>query len=63
MATILEFGSLPRPTTPSAFAATGASASAEIVLFPGVRYEREPEKAESKPKRGKHRRDTLELEG
>lgn len=48
---------------PSAFAANGASISAEIVLFPGVRYERQPESDEQKSKRGKRRRDTLELEG
>jgi hypothetical protein len=63
MATILEFRSLSRPAMPSAFAANGASISAEIVLFPCVRYERQPESDEQKSKRGKRRRDTLELEG
>jgi hypothetical protein len=36
---------------------------AEIVLFPGVRYERPVEKAKAKPKKSKRRRDTLELQG
>ena len=62
MATILEFRSAPRPAA-SALAANGAiMASAEIVLFPGVRYERQETVGETKAKRGKRRRDTLELE-
>jgi hypothetical protein len=40
MATILEFKFAPRPAAASMLAACSASASAEIVLFPGVRYER-----------------------
>ena len=63
MATILEFRNQERSTSPSAFSANGASASAEIVFFPGVRYERQAEKDDEKSKRGKRRRDTLELEG
>jgi hypothetical protein len=63
MATILEFRNQERSTTLPAFSANRASASAEIVLFPGVRYERQTEKDEEKSKRGKRRRDTLELEG
>lgn len=54
MATILEFKSAPKPTDVSAIAAYGA-ASAEIVFFPGIRYERHTGEAgaePSKPKRG-----------
>jgi hypothetical protein len=40
MATILEFKSAPRPAAASMLAACSAAVSAEIVLFPGVRYER-----------------------
>lgn len=59
MATILEF--------PASLARTGSSAhtmagSAQVVIFPGVRYER-VEIAEAKPsKRQAARRDHLELE-
>lgn len=55
MATILEFKSAPKPTDVSAIAAYGA-ASAEIVFFPGIRYERHAGEAEadsSKPKCGR----------
>jgi hypothetical protein len=61
MATILEFRSVPRPAAASALAAAGAGVSADIVFFPGVRYERHDE-GDAKPKKGKPRRDTLELE-
>jgi hypothetical protein len=62
MATILEFKTVPRPTVASVLAAHGAGQSAEILLFPGVRYERRGETAEATPKKGKRKRDTLELE-
>jgi len=62
MATILEFKCCARPTAASVLAAYGVGQSAEIVLFPGVRYERHAETAERKPKKGQRRRDTLELE-
>jgi hypothetical protein len=39
-----------------------AGASADIVLFPGIRYERHPEPNEPKPGKGKPRRDTLQIE-
>jgi hypothetical protein len=37
-------------------------ASADIVIFPGVRYERPPEPETPKAKKGKPARDTLQLE-
>lgn len=62
MATILEFRSAPRPTAASALAAH-SELSAEIVFFPGVRYERQDEADDAgKGTAGKRRRDTLELE-
>ncbi len=45
----------------SALAVQAAGASAEIVLFPGVRYERHAE-GDDKSKKSKRRRDTMELE-
>lgn len=63
MATILEFKTESKPTVMSVLAAYGAGQSAEIVLFPGVRYERHAEEPETKPKRNSRCRDTLELEG
>jgi hypothetical protein len=59
MATIVEFRSVARRTEPLPVNAGG---SADIVLFPGVRYERTPGAKEEKPKKGKARRDTLEIE-
>ena len=59
MATILEFRSAPRPAPAQMLA--GGMQPAEIVFFPGVRYERPAEETDPKAKR-KHRRDTLELE-
>jgi hypothetical protein len=38
-----------------------AGGSADIVFFPGVRYER-PEPAVEKPKKSKPGRDTLEID-
>ncbi len=62
MATILEFKIAPKPSAASVLAAYGAGQSAEIVFFPGVRYERH-EEPEEKPRKSKRRRDTLDLEG
>ncbi len=62
MAMILEFRSVPRPTAASVLAAYGGGQSAEIVLFPGVRYERHEESGKATSKKGQRRRDTLELE-
>lgn len=63
MATILEFRAQSFRSPLSASRQAGAGA--EIVLFPGVRYERWVEEplptAQSKPKRGR-KRDRLELE-
>ncbi len=61
MATILEFKIAPKPSAASVLAAYGAGQSAEIVFFPGVRYERQ-EGPEAKPRKSKRRRDTLDLE-
>lgn len=62
MATILEFRSGSRT---SAFATTdrnGRATSADIVFFPGVRYERWEDAAqEAKLKRRTKKRDKLEL--
>jgi hypothetical protein len=58
----LEFKIAPKPTAASVLAAYGAGQPAEIVLFPGVRYERHVEEPEPKPKKSKRRRDTLDLE-
>ena len=62
MATIVEFRTS-APARRSASNARGASGStAEIVFFPGVRYERWEEAAqESKPKRKPKKRDNLVL--
>jgi hypothetical protein len=62
MATILEFRSVARRKPASVPAPQRSGHLAEIVLFPGVRYERPVEKAK-KPKKSKRRRDTLELQG
>jgi hypothetical protein len=59
MATIVEFRGTPRRTEPLPMNANG---TADIVFFPGVRYERHPEPEPPKPKTGKPRRDTLEIE-
>jgi hypothetical protein len=57
MATILEFKFAPRPAAASVLAACDASASAEIVLFPGVRYERQGDEVEDQRKANRHRDD------
>lgn len=63
MASILEFRSLTANAKPRS-AAEGTRGPADIVLFPGVRYERMAEDAapEQKPRRAT-RRDRLELDG
>ncbi len=53
MATILEFKFAPRPAAASVLAACEAASSAEIVLFPGVRYERDGD-AEDQRKSKRH---------
>ena len=60
MATIVEFKSTPR-REPSL--TTKMCGPADIVFFPGVRYERNPEPETPKPKKTKRDRDTLKLEG
>lgn len=63
MATIISFKTAPKPTAASVLAAYGAGQSAEIVLFPGVRYERHGEEQASKPKKPRQsRRDRLDLD-
>ena len=62
MATVFEF----RTSTPARRSASNSSGSsgstAEIVFFPGVRYERwEEASQEDKPKRKPKKRDKLEL--
>ena len=63
MASILEFRTLPARARPLAVA-DGAGCTADIILFPGVRYERMTDDAEParKPRR-RTRRDCLELDG
>lgn len=61
MACVLEFRPSPFRVRPPAV--VSSSGSAEVVLFPGVRYERLPEEAAaSKPRRRIHRRDRLDLD-
>jgi hypothetical protein len=62
MATILEFKSAPRPTAASMLSACHADASAEIVLFPGVRYDRLPEEDASDAVKARRHREGPELE-
>ncbi len=56
MATIVEFRAASRPR-----AVCSAGSSAEIVLFPGVRYERWADEPSEKRGRRARNRDTLEL--
>jgi hypothetical protein len=61
MATILSFKSSQRPSVAAILRAAGMSA--EIVLFPGVRYERWAEvPRDTKPAKRAKRRDKIELE-
>ncbi|WP_045837872.1 hypothetical protein [Hyphomicrobium sp. 99] len=62
MARIIAFKTAPKPTAASVLAAYGAGQSAEIVLFPGVRYERHDEEKGKKPKKTRRRRDRLEID-
>ena len=60
MATILAFRQGQRSFT----SRSGATSPAEIVFFPGVRYERweEPVKAVKQPKKRTRSRDRIELD-
>ncbi len=60
MATILEFRASARGAS-SANPAKGQGVPAEIVLFPGVRYERWTETASRKRSKSKRRRDQIEI--
>ena len=60
MATILEFPArVARVQSPTSEAAR--QSCADIVIFPGIRYERETETAPKRSRRARHR-DLLELE-
>lgn len=59
MATIVEFNALPRRTEPVPAIVRGP---AEIVFFPGVRYERAEQSGAAKPGKSKAGRDTIEIE-
>lgn len=63
MASILEFRQ-PALQCRQVTGKTSAAASADIVLFPGVRYERwaEAQTEPAKPRRRARRRDQIELE-
>lgn len=60
MATILEFRAQSREAPVGA--ARSTSRTAEVVLFPGVRYERWGEAAPQPAPRKGRRRDTLEVD-
>ena len=62
MATVIEFPSSLRLSQKRASKPLNSDASAEIVFFPGVRYERWDENKAAKPKKRDRRRDRLELE-
>ncbi|HML30196.1 MAG TPA: hypothetical protein PKE16_15460 [Hyphomicrobium sp.] len=62
MATILEFKSAPRPTAASMLSSCEAAESAEIVLFPGVRYERGREDDQGDQRKANGHRNEPELE-
>lgn len=59
MASIVEFKREGIFTRPSIRPPCGP---AEIVFFPGVRYERAPESSPSKPQRRRTRRDRLDFD-
>jgi hypothetical protein len=61
MATILEFRQGQRGAANQTRAA--APSPAEIVFFPGVRYERWEETAQQKSRKRARRRDRLEIDG
>ncbi|ADJ22914.1 hypothetical protein Hden_1100 [Hyphomicrobium denitrificans ATCC 51888] len=63
MATIVEFRSTSRRTESLVNSGpVNAGGSADIVFFPGVRYERPEEPAAEKPKKSKPCRDTLDID-
>jgi hypothetical protein len=59
MATILEFR---HAVKMGKFRRSSFNVSAEIVFFPGVRYERWQDQPVDKPKKRARRRDKLELD-
>lgn len=61
MATILAFRQEQRSS--NRVTGNGAGRPAEIVFFPGVRYERTEETPRQRSKRRQRRRDRLEIEG
>ena len=60
MATILEFRPSGR-TPPAALSKAAHAGSAELVLFPGVRYDRWLERPARKARARSRKRDKLEL--
>jgi len=64
MANIIAFKAAPKPTQASVLASYGSKPSAEIVFFPGVRYERQADDPpDMKPKKPRHRRDRIDIDG
>ena len=61
MATILEFRPATRQASVPQMKGRLATAPAEIVFFPGVRYERWTAPVETKPKRRSKKRDKIIL--
>ena len=61
MATILEFRPAGRMLSMPVLKSTRVNASAEVVFFPGVRYERWSEEAAAKPRRRLKKRDKIEV--
>jgi hypothetical protein len=61
MATILEFKSAPRPTAASMLSVCQA-ASAEIVLFPGIRYDHDANDVAADAAKAQRHRDEPEIE-
>lgn len=59
MATIVEFRRRPQRLTARAVRTEGP---ADIVFFPGVRYEREQQPERQNSKKTKRRRDILQIE-
>ena len=62
MATILEFKSAQRPNAASMLSACAASESAEIVFFPGVRYERHSDETSSDRAKAQRHSEDVDLE-
>jgi hypothetical protein len=61
MATILEFRPTGRSQLPPALKSGRGGVSAEIVFFPGVRYERWQKETPSKSRRKTKKRDKIEV--